>query len=239
VLSRAHGNRPEVIVIPQIAFQATQVAMGEELPPVRLVRDLVALGATEVGILDLDGTLADDVLPQWVEALVAVAGVPLRFDGRLHEGSRIERFARAGFASVVVDQTAVFDPMVLRWALDMYGPRLVVEVQVDGEYVFDAPPAAFGRELVDVVGDLHFQGVRRLLYRNVTGQDLPTQRLLELVDRMPGTRISYQGGVRDVEAIAELAMVGSAIEAVLVDSLLVNDGDIDLVAANRAASGTA
>jgi phosphoribosylformimino-5-aminoimidazole carboxamide ribonucleotide (ProFAR) isomerase len=209
--------------------------MGEELPPVRVVRDLVARGATEVSILDLDGTLADDLLPQWVEALVAVAGVPLRFDGRLHEGARIERLARAGFRSIVVDQTAVFDPMVLRWALDLYGPRLVVEVQVDGEYVFDAPPAAFGRELVDVLGDLHFQGVRRLLYRDVTGQDLPTQRLLELVDRMPGTRITYQGGVRDVEAVAELAMVGSAIEAVLVDSLRVTDGDLDLDAANRAA----
>jgi phosphoribosylformimino-5-aminoimidazole carboxamide ribonucleotide (ProFAR) isomerase len=224
-----------VIVVPQVAFQATQVAMGEELPPVRVVRDLVARGATEVSILDLDGTLADDLLPQWVEALVAVAGVPLRFDGRLHEGARIERLARAGFRSIVVDQTAVFDPMVLRWALDLYGPRLVVEVQVDGEYVFDAPPAAFGRELVDVLGDLHFQGVRRLLYRDVTGQDLPTQRLLELVDRMPGTRITYQGGVRDVEAVAELAMVGSAIEAVLVDSLRVTDGDLDLDAANRAA----
>lgn len=224
-----------MIVIPQVAFQATQVALGEELPPVRVVRDLVEQGASEVAILDLDGTLANDMLPQWVEALVAVAGVPLRYDGRLHEGSRIERFARAGFASVVVDQTAVFDPMVLRWALDMYGPRLVVEVQVDGEYVFDAPPAAFGRELVDVLGDLHFQGVRRLLYRNVTGQDLPTQRLLEFVDRMPGTRITYQGGVRDIEAVSELAMVGPAIEAVLVDSLCVTDGDLDLRAANRAA----
>lgn len=239
MLSRTRGNRSKVIVVPQIAFRATQVAMGEELPPVRLVRELVSLGAAEVSILDLDGTLADDMLPQWVEALIAVAGVPLRFDGRLHEGTRIERFARAGFASIVVDQTAVFDPMVLRWALDLYGPRLVVEVQVDGEYVFDAPPAAFGRELVDVLGDLHFRGVRRLLYRDVTAQELPTQRLLELVDRMPGTRITYQGGVRDVEAIAELAMIGSPIEAVLVDSLRVSDGDIDLVAANRAASGTA
>ncbi len=228
-----------VIVVPQVAFQATQVALGEELPPVRVVRELAALGAAEVAVLDLDGTLANDVLPQWVEALVAVSGVPLRFDGHLHEGSRIERFARAGFASVVVDQTAVFDPLVLRWALDMFGPRLVVEVQVDGEYVFDAPPAAFGRELVDVVGDLHFQGVRRLLYRNVTGQDVPTQRLLELADRMPGARITYAGGVRDVEAVAELAMVGSAIEAVLVDAMRVTDGDIDLDDAMRAANGAA
>jgi phosphoribosylformimino-5-aminoimidazole carboxamide ribonucleotide (ProFAR) isomerase len=113
---------------------------------------------------------------------------------------------------------------------------MVVELQVDGEYVFDAPPAAFGRELVDVVSDLHFQGVRRILYRDVTGEDLPLQRLLELTDRLPGLRLVYQGGVRDVEAVAELAMVGPSIEAVLVDSARVFDGDIDLADANRAAA---
>lgn len=232
----APGNHPVVIVVPQVRFHATQVALGEELPPVRTVRELVALGAAEVSVLDLDGTLACDILPQWVEALVAVAGVPVRYDGRLREGSRIERLARGGLASIVVDQAAIFDPVLLRWALDLYGPRLVVEIQADGEYVFDAPPAAFGRELLDLVGDLHFQGVRRLLYRDVTTGELPLQRLLELADRLPGLRLTFQGGVRDVEAIAELAMVGAAIEAVLVDAERVCDGRLDLAAANRAAA---
>lgn len=225
-----------MIVIPQVAFQATQVALGEQLPPMQIVRELVTRGAREVSVLDLDGTLADDVLPQWAEALVAIADVPVRFDGHLHEGSRIERLARAGFGSIVVDQAAVFDPVVLRWALDLYGPRMVVELQVDGDYVFDAPPAAFGREVVDVVADLHFQGVRRILYRDVTGDELPLQRLLELTDRLPGMHLTFQGAVRDVEAVAELTMVGPAIEAVLVDSARVFGGDIDLVDANRVAA---
>lgn len=228
-----------MIVIPQIAFHADAVGMGEELPPVRMVRELAALGAQQVSLHDLDGSLAGDVLPQWVEAIVAVAGVPLRFDGRVHEGARIERLARAGFASVVVDQTAVFDPFVLRWALDLYGPRMVVEVLVDGEYVFDPPPAAFGRELVDVLADLHFRGVRRMLYRDVTGQALPLQRLLELRDRLPGTAFTVQGRIRGEGDVAELAMVGPAVEAVLVDAARVLDGSFDLAAANRAASTAA
>ncbi|MCB0879101.1 MAG: hypothetical protein KDC46_09000 [Thermoleophilia bacterium] len=223
-------------VIPQVAFHATEVAMGEELPPVRRVRELVARGADEVAIYDLDGTLAGDVLPQWLEALVAVAGVPLRFDGHLHQGSRIERLARAGFESIVVDQSAVFDPVLLRWALDLYGTRLLVEVKVDTDYVFDPPPAAFDQEIVDVLGNLHFQGVRRALYRDVTGEDLPLQRLLELADRTPGLRLTYQGAVRDVDAVAELAMLGPAIEAVLVDEQLVLADAIDLREAKRAAS---
>jgi hypothetical protein len=39
-----------------------------------------------------------------------------------------------------------------------------------------------------------------------------------------------------VEGVAELAMVGPSIEAVLVDSARVFDGDIDLADANRAAA---
>lgn len=223
-------------MIPQIAFHAERVAMGEELPPVRLVRELVELGAQEVAILDLDGSLASDVLPQWTEAIVAVAGVPVRFDGRLHDGRRLERLAKAGFASVVVDQAAVFEPILLRWALDLYGPRLLVEVQADGEYVFDAPPNAFGRELVDVLGDLHFQGVRRLLYRDVTGTELPLRALLSLTDRLTGMRIVYQGpAIRSVDDVRELSMVGS-LDAVLVDAERVFDGQLDLAAANRAAT---
>jgi phosphoribosylformimino-5-aminoimidazole carboxamide ribonucleotide (ProFAR) isomerase len=225
-----------MIVVPQIAFHATEVAMGEALPPIRMVRELAAKGAREVALLDLDGTLANDVLPQWAEALVAVAGVPVRFDGHVHDGARIERLSRAGFGAVTVDQHAVFDPMLLRWALDLYGARLLVEIQVDGEYVFDAPPAAFGKELVDVLADLHFQGVRRLLYRDITGAELPLRQLLELADRLPGLRMTYQGRVRGVGDVAELAMLGATIDAVLVDASLVLENDLDLDAANRAAA---
>lgn len=225
-----------MIVVPQIAFRAGEVAAGEALPPVRLVRELVASGAEQVALLDLDGSLARDLLPQWAEAIVAVAGVPLRFDGHLHDAARIERLARAGFATIVVDQSAVFEPMLLRWALDLFGSRLAVEVQVDGEYVFDPPPSAFDRELAEVVAQLHFRGVRSLVYRDVTGRELPLRQLMDLGERLPGMRIAYHGSaVRSVEDIGELSVAGRVLEAVLVDAQLVADGRIELRAAMRAA----
>jgi hypothetical protein len=225
-----------VIVVPNIAFHGEQVAAGDELPPVRIARQLVERGAREVALLDLDGVVAGDVLPEWLPSLVAVAGVPVRFDGRVHDGSRIERLAKAGLATVVIDQRAVFDPIILRWAFDLHGPAVCVELQVDGAYLFDPPPAAFGRELVDVLEDLHMRGARRVLYRDVTGTVLPLQRLLELGDRAPGVGFTFQGSaVRVVGDVAELAMVGPTLEAVLVDARLVLEGSFDLTAANRAA----
>lgn len=225
-----------MLVVPQLVIHSSRIAIGDELPPVREARRLRSMGAVEIGLLDLDGGLAIDHLPSWVAALVAISGVPVRFDGRLHDGAGIERATRAGFGTVVVDQRAVFDPMLLRWALDVFGPRLAVEVQVDGDYVFDAPEPAFGRDLQDVLGDLHFQGVRRVLYRDVTGEALPVQRLLQLGDRLPGMRFSYQGRVHSTADIEELAFVGPAMEAVLVGADLVLDGTLDLALANRAAA---
>jgi len=232
----ARGEQAPVIVVPQIAFHAHDVAMGEELPPVRMARELVAAGAREVALHDLDGVLASDIIPEWLQTLIAVAGVPVRFDGRLHTGDRIERVARAGLSTVVVDQTAVFEPLLLRWALDMHGAKLCVEIQADGPYVFDAPPSAFGKELVDVLADLHFQGVRRFLYRDVTGDGLPLQRLMELADRVPGARFAFQGAVRSVGDVEELAMVGGALDAVLVPAAAVLAGTFDLTDANRVAA---
>ena len=210
--------------------------MGEELPPVRVVRELVAAGAVEVALHDLDGTFASDVVPEWVQTLVAVAGVPVRFDGRLQDGDRIERIARAGFSTIVVDQAAAFDAILLRWALDLYGDRLCAEIRADGPYVFDPPTAAFGIELVDVLVEQHFQGVRRFLYRDVTGEALPLQRLLELGDRLPGAKLSLQGRIETVGDIDELMVVGHLLDAVLVSADHVLEGALDLAAANRAVS---
>ncbi|MBC7460046.1 MAG: hypothetical protein H7287_01655 [Thermoleophilia bacterium] len=225
-----------MIVVPNIAFRGREVAAGEASPPVQLARELVERGARELALQDLDGVVAGDVLPEWLPSLVAVVGVPVRFDGHVHDGARIERLAKAQLGTVVVDQTAVFDPIILRWALDLHGPAICVELLVDGEYVFDAPPDAFGREVVDVVERLHMGGARRVLYRDVTGKALPLQRLLELGDRAPGVGFTYHGSaLRTVSDIAELALIGASLEAVLVDAQRVLDGAFNLAAANRAA----
>lgn len=225
-----------MIVVPQLAFHSALVAAGEELPPVRAVRELAQAGAEQIQLLDLDGTVASDVLPQWVEALVAMAVVPVRLDTRLRDAQRLERLVRCPFGTVVLGQWALGDAALVRWALDLLGSRLCLELQVDGEYLFDAPPSAFGTEVVDVLGMLHVQGVRRVLYRDVTGQELPLQRLLEIGDRVPGVQLTYQGAVRTPSDVGELRMVGRVLEAVVVDGAEVLAGRFDLLAAQREAA---
>ena len=125
-----------------------------------------------------------------------VAGI--RRSGRLP----MAEFGRRA-ADALVDEAA---PMLLRWALDLFGPRVVVELQVDDEYLFDPPPKAFGTEVVDVLTALHVQGVRRILYRDVNpAAEPPLSRLQELGDRVP-IRLIRDG---DLEAIGP-EIVGAA-----------------------------
>lgn len=228
-----------MIVVPQLAYSGALVASGEELPPVAAVRELGRLGAREVQLLDLDGGSTEDPVPQWLEALVAIAGIPVRYDGRLHDGRGAERLTRPRFSTLVIDHHALFDPMLVRWTLDLFGPRLCVEVQVDGEYLFDPPKHAFGSELVDVLSALHVQGIRRVLYRDVTGAAPPLAHLQEIGDRVPGIQYSYAGAARSLDDVRSLAALGPVIEAVIVDAAAVASGSIDILDANRIALGAA
>jgi phosphoribosylformimino-5-aminoimidazole carboxamide ribonucleotide (ProFAR) isomerase len=226
-----------MIVVPQLAFSASRIAAGDELPPVAIVRELVALGAREVQLLDLDGSLAlEPVLPQWVEAIVAIAGVPVRFDGRLHDAHATELLTKARFGTLVVDHAALFDASLVRWALDLYGSRLCVEVQTDGEYLFDPPPHAFATETVDALSALHVQGVRHVLYRDVTARSIELARLQEVLDRVPGIELTYAGPVRSLSDVRRIASLSPRMCGCVVDAQLVLDGGIDLAAADASSS---
>lgn len=224
-----------MIVVPQVAFRAEQVAAGDAAAPLLRVRELARAGATQVQLLDLDGTLGDTQLPSWLDSLIAVSAVPIRIDARLHAGDAIERFARTTCSSIIVDQSAVFDALLLRWALDLLGDRLVVELQLDGDYLFDPPPAAFGIDVIEALGAMHFQGVRRVLLRDVTGEHAPLRQLLTIANRHSGMRLTYVGAVRSVTDIADIASVGPCVEAVVVAADYIDDGRINLAAANLAA----
>lgn len=226
-----------MIVVPQLAFSGARVAAGDDLPPVADVRTLVALGAREVQLLDLDGSLAlEPVLPQWVEALVAIAQVPVRFDGRLHDAKAAELLTRARFGTVVIDAASLFDSSLVRWALDLYGSRLCVEMQVDGAYLFEAPEHAFALEAVDALSALHVQGVRRVLYRDVTAGAIDLQRIQDLANRVPGIQLTYAGPVRTLADVARVASLGSRIEAVVVDAARVLAGHLEISDANHIAA---
>jgi phosphoribosylformimino-5-aminoimidazole carboxamide ribonucleotide (ProFAR) isomerase len=220
-----------VIVMPQISVTADRVVFGDG-DAVSIARTLVAQGARAVQVRDVDGRLA--AAPgqaTWLGELVDQAEVPVQLDAALFDPSAIERVARIGLATIVVAQVAAFDPALLRWAMDLLGHRLVVELQVDGQYLFDPPRAGYALELIEAARRLKFQGVRHVLFRDVTGVELPLQRLRELTVDV-GMGVTFAGLVRSLDDLRELTVIDSSNLLAVVVGEPIYDGRIRLADAN-------
>ena len=227
-----------MIVVPQVLVSARGVLFGEG-DPLEVARTLVSQGALALQLRDVDRSISDapDNASEWLRRLVDTIGVPVQFDGGLADSKALEVLAGIGFETVVVGPHAVFDPLYLRWAMDLLGRRLVVEVQTDGDHLYDAPKGMFHVELVEAVRQLRFQGVRHILLRDVTGLELPLNRLRTICHDI-GIRVTFSGPIRSLDDIRELAVVGSEDLVAVVVGEPVYDGRVRLADANRIAAGS-
>ena len=222
-------------------YVAPQIAIDEHLPlqgpgcVADLTRTLVDQGARQLVVRDPMQRMlrqrsgAGDSM---LLSLIAAAGsVPVVLDAGLSHGDMIDRVARMPFAAVVLDAQALFDPMLLRWALDVLGERTMVELRSDGDYLYDPPESGYALELVEAARQLRFQGVRRVLLRDVTGTELPLPRLQAIAD--VGLDVTFQGMVRNLDDLRDIAaMTSPHVHAVIVGDALY-DGRIRLAEANH------
>lgn len=224
--------------MPQVGVRDGRVLFADvdvEVGVLPLVRRLVDGGAGAIQLRDVDGVAAvGPVLPLWMTALISEAGVPVQLDAALEDAQAIERAARERFSSIVVGQGAVMEPLMLRWAHDLLGDRrLVVELRLDGEYLYDPPAGHAGMTVGDAAHLLCQQSVRRVLVRDMTGLEMPLRVLRELAgDR--AMRVSFHGLIRTVGDIVELAACGDGMEAAIIGEPIL-DGRIGIEEANRAA----
>jgi phosphoribosylformimino-5-aminoimidazole carboxamide ribonucleotide (ProFAR) isomerase len=219
----------------QLTASGGAIALGEELPPISRARELVAAGARELVLLDVDGAVGRDVVPEWLDTLAVVTDVPLTLDARVHDARVLDRLARSRASEIVVHHAAVFEPSTLRWAIDLLGERLIVELQIDDGYVFDAPEQAFGREAADVVSDLHLQGVKRLIIREINAGAPSLAQVQQIAVRSQGVRLTYHGAVRSVQHVAALAALGPYLERTVITDEVIKTEAMSLDQVYRAA----
>lgn len=227
-----------MLVRAQITVGVGQLADDADGPRA-LVELLTRRGAKAFQLRDVDGVFGSSELPPWLASTIEAAGTaPVQLDAALADSQAIERATGLGFDSVVISMRALFEPMQLRWALDLLDRRLVVELQADGDYLFDPPAGAFGMELREAVRQLHFQGVRHVLIRDVTALEVPLTRLQDLGGNL-GMDITYQGPVRTLDDIRELTMLDPRhFHAVVIGEALLT-GELDIARATEIAGGTA
>ena len=226
-----------MIVVPQITITNDNAAFGGDDILVR-AESLRAEGAVALQLRDASGEALSTPGGQgeWLTRLTSAVGLPVQLSGGLDDSSVIERVAGRGFASLVVGTIVVQDPMLLRWALDLAGLRIVVELVVDGGDLVVPGVGNTGLDVIDVVRQLQLQGVQHLLLRDITSTDVPIE-LLEQLCRAVNMSVTYGGeiaSVDDIAMLAETASVHSNLVAVVVGEPL-QHGQFTLAQAQAAA----
>ncbi len=223
-------------LLPQIAVRDHHLVHGKG-DPLALAQDFAGAGATSVMLRDVDGSyMANPAGTDALGVIVAAASVPMHLDVATADPRAIERAARTRVASVVISMEGIFEPMLVRWALDTLGPgRTVLEVCADGEYLFDPPEAGFDMHVSDAVRAAARAGVSRVLLRDVTAT-VPSFERIARICSAAEVSITYSGPISSASDLRTLRHVRNGLDAVVVGEPLY-DGRLSVRAALAAVAG--
>ena len=209
------------MIVPSVDVRGGRLGDGSEQSVAARARELVAEGAVELHLVDLDGAETGMFLN--LELLAEVArevGVPCRLAGGV---SRIDDARRAidrGFAGVLFSSAVFGDDELLR-DIASFGDRAIVEIEARAGFL--APrggetrlvTVATGRGALASARAAQLAGVRALYLIDLTSEAQlagPPLALVDTVRAVVGQRVALHagGGVRDLDDVRALATRGVA-----------------------------
>lgn len=180
--------------------------------PLDAARAWAAAGAERLHVVDLDGARTGvPVNLAHVARMVNEIGLPVQLGGGLRSAAAISAAFAAGVQRVVLGTAAFSDPGLLADALDVYGDRVVVSVDVRGGKVSTAGWTETGStEAVSAVSTLVQRGVRSFVYTDVDRDGmlggLDVADIARVSDAVEG-ELLYSGGIgslSDLESLVAL-----------------------------------
>ena len=210
-----------MVIVPSVDVRGGRLGDGSEQGVAARARELVADGAEELHLVDLDG--AETGLFLNIDLLADVArevGVPCRLAGGV---SRIDEARRAidrGFAGVLFSSAVFGDDELLRDVASL-GDRAIVEIEAEAGFLAprggDASlvTVATGRGALAAARAAQLAGVRALYLIDLTSEARlsgPPLALVDTVRAVVGQRVALHagGGVRDLDDVRALASRGVA-----------------------------
>jgi phosphoribosylformimino-5-aminoimidazole carboxamide ribotide isomerase len=208
-----------VVIVPSIDVRAGRLGDGSEKQVAARAHELVADGAEELHLVDLDG--AETGLFLNLEVLADVArdvGVPCRLAGGVSRVDDARRAIDRGFAGVLFSSAVFGDDDLLRDIASL-GDRAIVEIEARAGFLAprggdaELVTVATGRGALASARAAQVAGVRALYLIDLTSEAQPAGPPLALVDTVRavvGQRVALHagGGVRDLDDVRALATRG-------------------------------
>ena len=210
-----------MVIVPSIDVRGGRLGDGSAEAIARRAQKLVAEGAEELHLVDLDG--AETGLFLNLEPLAAVVrevGVPCRLAGGLSKLDEARRAIDRGFAGVLFSSAVFGDDELLR-AIASLGDRAIVEIEARAGFLAprggdaDLVAVATGRGALASARAAQRAGIRALYLIDLDAEAQLAGPPIALVDTVravvgPGMALHAGGGVRDLDDIRALASRGVA-----------------------------
>jgi phosphoribosylformimino-5-aminoimidazole carboxamide ribotide isomerase len=186
--------------------------------PLDAARKWVEAGASQLHVVDLDGAREGE--PQNLEHLRRITNelsVPVQYGGGLRSLVSAREALAAGAARVVLGTAAYNDLEFLDAALESWGVRVVVAIDVRGGHVSVSGWTKTTQMLgTDVIRRMQSRGVRQFVYTNADRDGMLNGPDLDEVREVAGVirgRFIYSGGIAsldDLRALKEMRLVNLA-----------------------------
>ena len=198
--------------------------------PEEIARDFAAKGATHVHLVDLEGARSGHTPNlETVLRLKEASGLFCEIGGGIRSMATVKTYLSAGLDRVILGTAAVEDPAFLREALDAWGEKIAVGVDVrDGFVAVKGWTENSALGFMDFCREMEKLGVQTLICTDISRDGAMRGTNREMYRQMSetlGLRITASGGVstlEDVKSLRAMDLYGAIIGKAYYT------GDIDL-----------
>ena len=187
--------------------------------PVSVARDFAAAGASHIHLVDLEGAkIGKPANLDTIRAILETTGLFAEVGGGIRDMETVDSYLGIGVSRVILGTAAVKDPDFLHAALQKYGEKIAVGVDLKDGFV-----AIKGwTETSDLKAEEFFEKMQNLGVRTIICTDISRDGAMKGTNRELYRALSEKfdidliasGGVssmEDVEALAQMKLHGAII----------------------------
>ena len=187
--------------------------------PEEIARDFAAQGATHAHLVDLEGA-RDGSTPnlETVLRLKEAGGLFCEIGGGIRGMETVRKYLDSGLDRVILGTAAVRNPAFLREALEAYGEKIAVGVDVrDGEVAVSGWTEGTGVDFFAFCEKMAGIGVKTLICTDISRDGAMRGTNLEMYRKLQQAldiRVTASGGVstlEDIRALREMNLYGAIL----------------------------
>ncbi|MBN1823714.1 MAG: 1-(5-phosphoribosyl)-5-[(5-phosphoribosylamino)methylideneamino]imidazole-4-carboxamide isomerase [Endomicrobiales bacterium] len=177
--------------------------------PVFIAKLWQAKGAKRLHVVDLDAafqSMSNNF--ELIKKICSSVDVPVQAGGGVRNFKVIENLFDAGAKYVIVGTLAVYNPEVLRQAVDKYGEKMIVAIDArDGKAAIGGWKDTTSVDVFELIGKVKQMGVKEIIHTDIKKDGMlegPNYDSIKEICARASLRMIASGGISKIEDIKKL-----------------------------------